>query len=368
MIDYMQIENFKSLKRLSLPLLSLNLFFGMNGMGKSSVIQTLLLMRQSFWENNRSNLDYLYTNGDLIRLGTGKDIFCQSAADDKMRFYVQYDNKVKYDCHYVYELNDFDSDQLERVEKGLDEDYSTALFTDKFSYLGAEHLGPKKQYSVENWKRNGAIKLGTTGEFVVPFLAMEGEKIRIPDIMCHHAGKSNRLIDQVSAWMAEISPGIRLSAQLLPLIEKAKLTISYSGDRLVSEPFLPVNVGFGIPYVLPLIVELLVSDKDSLLLIENPESHLHPKGQTMIAKLISLAAENGCQIVCESHSDHVINGVRVAAKKELISNKKIGIAYFSKNENQETKVNNIFVDAKGNLSNYPSGLLDEWGILMTELM
>ena len=79
MINYMQIENFKSLKKLSLPLEKLNLFFGMNGMGKSSVIQSLLLLRQSFWENLKSNLNYLHTNGDLIRLGTGKDIFCQSA-------------------------------------------------------------------------------------------------------------------------------------------------------------------------------------------------------------------------------------------------------------------------------------------------
>lgn len=137
---------------------------------------------------------------------------------------------------------------------------------------------------------------------------------------------------------------------------------------MISEPFLPVNVGFGIPYVLPLVVELLVSDKDGLLLIENPESHLHPKGQTMIAQLISLAAENGCQIICESHSDHVINGVRVAAKKGLICNYNIGVVYFSKNENQETRVNSISVDRNGNLSDYPPGLLDEWGILMTELI
>ena len=66
------------------------------------------------------------------------------------------------------------------------------------------------------------------------------------------------------------------------------------------------------------------------MLIKNPESHLHPKGQTMIARLISLAANHGCQIICESHSDHVINGVRVAAKQEMISNEKIGIAFFQR--------------------------------------
>jgi len=368
MLNYVQIENFKSIKKLSLPLEELNLFFGMNGMGKSSVIQALLLLRQSFWENYKSGLDCLYTNGEMIQLGTGKDIFCQSGDPDTIRFYLQFSDHAAYDCCYKYEPDQPACDQLMRIGTGINEDYAVPLFSDRFSYLGAEHIGPRKQYSTENWKKNGVARLGTMGEFVVPFLAYEGEKIRIPDDMCLQTGKTNRLIDQVSAWMAEISPGIRISAELLPAIEKAKLAISYSGERLVSDAFLPVNVGFGIPYVLPLVVELLVSGEDSLLLIENPESHLHPKGQTMIAKLIALAANHGCQIICESHSDHVINGVRVAVKKGDINNEKTGVSFFSKNGNQETKVDNIYLDKKGNLSDYPSGLLDEWGILMTELI
>lgn len=317
MINYIQLENFKSIKKLSLPVENLNLFFGMNGMGKSSVIQALLLLRQSFWENHELSLDCLYTNGDMIQLGTGKDIFCQSGVSEIIRFYVQYTNNIKFDCCYKYELNNPNSDQLMRVGERLEGDYSVSLFSGQFSYLGAEHLGPRKQYSIENWKRNGTAKLGTRGEFVVPFLALEGEKIRIPKEMCLPAGKTNRLIDQVSAWMAEI---------------------------------------------------LLVSEKDSLLLIENPESHLHPRGQTMMGKLIALAAEHGSQIICESHSDHVINGIRVAIKNKWIHNEKVEISFFSKNKEQETKVNNIYVDKKGNLSDYPLGLLDEWGILMTELM
>lgn len=368
MINYMQIENFKSIKKLSLPLENLNLFFGMNGMGKSSVIQVLLLLRQSFWENYKSGLDCLYTNGEMIQLGTGRDIFCQSGFSDIIRFYVQFSDDATYDCCYKYESDKPNNDQLARVGAGTGENYAVSLFSEQFSYLAAEHIGPRKQYSIENWRKNGAARLGTMGEFIVPFLALEGEKIRIPDEMCLQTGKTNRLIDQLSAWMAEISPGIRISAELLPAIEKAKLLISYSGDRLVSDSFLPVNVGFGIPYVLPLVVELLISGKDSLLLIENPESHLHPKGQTMIARLISLAANHGCQIICESHSDHVINGVRVAVKNKQISNNKVGVFFFSKNKDQETKVDNIYMDKKGNLSEYPLGLLDEWGILMTELI
>lgn len=366
MIKYIQIENFKSLKKISLPLEPLNLFFGMNGMGKSSVIQALLLLRQSYWENHPSNLQCLYTNGDLVSLGTGGDVLCQNSENEKIRFYIQYSDILKYDCQY--EVEDLKSDQLMRKNQGNGERFDTSLFGNDFWYLGAEHLGPKKEYSTEKWKKDGINQFGNYGEFVVPFLAMWGEKISVSDKMCLKTGKTNRLIDQVSAWMTEISPGIKISAELLPMIEKAKLNISYGGKLQTADPFMPVNVGFGIPYVLPLIVELLISHSGSLLLIENPESHLHPKGQTMIAKLISLAASGGCQILCESHSDHIINGIRVAVNQGFIDNQRLLVSYFSKNEQHETKIQNIDVDKQGNLDEYPVGLLDEWGNLMSQLM
>lgn len=368
MIKYIQIENFKSLKRIALPLSNLNLFFGMNGVGKSSVIQSLLLLRQSFWENRRKCMDLLYTNGELVRLGTGKDIFCQNADDDVIRVYLKYSEDKEYDFRYKYKyMDDIESDCLERCDL-VEEIYDEALFSENFAYLSAEHLGPQKQYSTENWKRDSATKYGNAGEFIVPFLAAEGEMFKVPKELCSPKGKTNKLIDQVSAWMSEISPGIKLSAEFLASIEKAKLSIRYSGERLDTEPFMPVNVGFGIPYVLPLIVELLTSDKNSLILMENPESHLHPKGQSLIAKLIAMVATRGTQIICESHSDHIINGIRVAVKQGVIGCDQLAVSYFGKEKNQNTIVNNLMVDANGNLNEYPDGLLDEWGILMAELI
>lgn len=368
MIKYLQIENFKSLKKIALPLENLNLFFGMNGMGKSSVIQALLLLRQSYWNNYKANIDYLYTNGELVRLGTGRDIICQNAEENSIRFYLQYSEDTKLDFKYAYTELEPDSDCLNCCISTGDFTYDKALFSKDFAYLSAEHLGPRKQYTTENWKKDGVARLGTIGEFVVPYLASEGESFKVSEKLCLPTGKTNHLIDQVSAWMAEISPGIKLSAQYLATMEKATLSIRYSGERLDSEPYMPVNVGFGIPYVLPLIVELLTASPDSLLLIENPESHLHPRGQSMLAQLIAKVAENGCQIICESHSDHIINGIRVAVKQGSIANDHLTVSYFNKNQQQDTKIETIYVDSKGSLSNYPIGLLDEWGILMAELI
>ena len=368
MIRYLQIENFKSLRKNKFSLENLNLFFGMNGMGKSSVIQALLLLRQSFWMNYQKPLEGIYSNGDLVRLGTGRDIMCQTAEEDFIRFYVQCSEKEVYDYKFKYTSDFADKDYLERIQTDNPfESYETALFSGSFYYLGAEHLAPQKQYSTEKWGNSEVNPLGARGEFVVPYLAQYGDKIRVADKLCKK-GKSNRLNDQVSAWMSEISPGIKISAEMMPWLEQAKLLISYKGERLITDSILPVNVGFGIPYVLPLVVELLISNENSILLLENPESHLHPKGQTVIAKLVALAAQNGSQIICESHSDHFINGIRVAVKQQELDHNKLSVMYFDKDIQNETQLTQIMVDEQGELSEYPKGLLDEWGELMSELL
>ena len=116
---------------------------------------------------------------------------------------------------------------------------------------------------------------------------------------------------------------------------------------------------------------LLKSKKDDLIIIENPESHLHPKGQSSIGKLMSPAAQNGAQLFIESHSDHIINGIRVSVKEGLISTDNISVNYFDRNLKSnihETEIINIKIDKNGELSKYPEGLLDEWTNLLMRLI
>lgn len=371
MIRYIQIENFKSLKCVAIPIEGLNLFFGMNGMGKSSIIQALLLLRQSYWENSVKGLQGLKINGELTSLGTSIEILSQNAEEERIRFLVQFDKGKKVDVSYsfigqsqptgVLKILDIGSSQIEFAE-------NEPLFGKGFSYLGADHISPQTGYNAVQWDRDGINPFGGHGEFVVPFLAKEGNSFRVPQELCLDTGKTDRLYDQVSAWMSEISPGIKISAHYLPFEEQAKLDISYVGQRIESSTFSPINVGFGIPYVLPLIIELLTSDKNGILIFENPESHLHPKGQTRIAELITRVANRGTQIMCESHSDHIINGIRVAVKKKTIPCEKISVVYFEKDDNQNTRTDEIAIDSNGNLSDYPDGLLDEWGLQMSMLL
>ncbi len=369
MINYIHIENYKSIKKIGIPLSNLNLFFGMNGMGKSSTIQSILLCRQSFWKNDCNGIDKIYPNGDLIELGTAGEVFCHNADNNELiiRLMDQVSGESEVRC--LFDAGNSLSNSLECIPSKK-ENYESAVYSkDNFVYLSAEHIGPQRKYDYSKWNMEGINKFGNRGEYAVPFLAMNGDRTVVPDELCIYdsATRTNKLIDQVSAWMGKISPGIRLNTELLAGDQEARLTISYNEDWFVSSNNSPINVGFGIPYVLPIIVALLTINEGSIILIENPESHLHPKGQTAMAELMARAAACGAQIICESHSDHIINGVRVCVKEQVVNKDDVTIAYFNKDSSLNTVASIIQIDKNGNLDDYPSGLIDEWGNLMSRL-
>ncbi len=356
---------------MNIGLSNLNLLFGMNGMGKSTTIQSLLLCRQSFWKNEKSNMSKLFPNGELVRLGTAKDIYCVSAEPkETLDIKLYYSEEQNYQFSYLYDDKMPHNNYMiaQNTNNGTNVNYDCSLFNDNFVYLSAEHLGPRNKYDYSEWNNSGINRFGINGEFIVPYLAMNSN-YKVPEKLCCTESKSDQtLINQASAWMSRISPGVRFETELLLADQEAKLKIAYNEQWSVSDSYSPVNVGFGIPYVLPVITTLLTCNKDSLIIVENPESHLHPKGQAAIAELMAAAADYGAQIICESHSDHIINGVRVAVKEGKIDNSKVTVNYFQKDKNLNTEHEKIKIDKNGNLSNYPSGLLDEWGELMSKLI
>ena len=109
---------------------------------------------------------------------------------------------------------------------------------------------------------------------------------------------------------------------------------------------------------MPIIVSGLIAEKGSLLIVENPEAHLHPSGQSRIGQFLAAIASTGVQVVIETHSEHVINGVRIAALKDFIANDKI-LINFLKKENGEIEINSIEVNELGDLNDFPEGFFDQ---------
>ncbi len=205
--------------------------------------------------------------------------------------------------------------------------------------------------------------MGSKGEYTVDFLAKDENDPNPRNIpnsqLSHPQAKSLKLIDQVEAWMREISPGTRITIKSHS--DMGLVNIQYS-DR-DSNPYRATNVGFGITYTLPIIVAALASYRGTLLLIENPEAHLHPRGQVIMGELLALAASCGIQVVIETHSDHVLNGIRLAVHGGKIKPENVQLHYFQRQEKQEqafTRVISPRINRNARIDRWPDGFFDEW--------
>jgi predicted ATPase len=96
-------------------------------------------------------------------------------------------------------------------------------------------------------------------------------------------------------------------------------------------------------------------------LIENPEAHLHPRGQARIAELLALAASCGIQVLIETHSDHVLNGIRLAVHDGKLSPEDVQLHFFQRRQSDgQSLVVSPHIDKNGRIDQWPEGFFDEW--------
>lgn len=129
----------------------------------------------------------------------------------------------------------------------------------------------------------------------------------------------NSLLEQTKSWLDRIAPGVSPKILLNPQVRTSELRYEFIEGKTKTNSYRSVNVGFGITYVLPLIVAILSAKPGDILVLENPEAHIHPSGQRMLGELIALAGNGGVQVIVETHSDHILNGIRIAVKKKEIA-------------------------------------------------
>ena len=162
--------------------------------------------------------------------------------------------------------------------------------------------------------------------------------------------------------MSEFSPGLRIELMADVTKDAVSLRYRFEARRGVSNSFRATNVGFGVSYTLPVVVAILSASPGDLILLEAPEAHLHPRGQSRLGELLARAASSGVQILVETHSDHVMNGVRVAVHEGLLPSNNAGFLYFGwdpKLEDGATSVRQIVMDEDGRINDWPDGFFDE---------
>ena len=113
-------------------------------------------------------------------------------------------------------------------------------------------------------------------------------------------------------------------------------------------------------------VAVLSAQKGALIIIENPEAHLHPNGISKLTELLCIASQAGIQIIVETHSDHVVNGVLVQTinhsknAKKGIQKDLVKIYQFYRDENENcTTSTELKIQEYGKLDKNPEGFFDQ---------
>lgn len=103
----------------------------------------------------------------------------------------------------------------------------------------------------------------------------------------------------------------------------------------------PVNIGSGVSYLISIIISCLGSSDNDILIIENPEIHLHPKAQSKLCEFLYFVSKANRQIFVETHSDHIFNGLRVGIATKQMKQEEISVNFFGLDDKNETQCNPI---------------------------
>lgn len=380
MIYNLNINNFKSHKNTNLELSRLNVFCGNNGVGKSSAMQLLLLLREAYIKDR--SFEILDLKSNPVKIGTANDAIYEFGESDEFSLSIKTEKGISI-FSFLAKSEDDKVKSFIRLNKdtsmilnGVEEE---SLFNTNFQFISAYRLGPQTQYPkddkiIDVYKQISVID--GNSEYFVHYLDRY-RNLEVISEICNPNTLYSDLFSQVIAWEKEISQGINIDIQDMG---KLGYVLKYSFDTETSTRktsyFEATNVGFGLSYVMPILVAILSSPKGSLLFIENPEAHLHPNGIAKLTELICLASQAGIQIIIETHSDHVINGVLVQSKTFETSNGNIGIDrnnislyQFERNfKNHSTNAKKIEIEMGGRLVEQPVGFFDQIGKDLDKIM
>jgi predicted ATPase len=368
MLTRLDLEHFKCFELLKLPLSQLTLLSGANATGKSSVMQALVLIHQTICEQEWSSK--LMMNGEELALGTvtdvidkitGRSTFSIGMVDDDSPVRWEFERGDKRDMSATVRRLQIDTRefasgfQLRYLFPVLDskETPNLAQRLLRLSYLTAERVGPREVYPLEDPASVQVV--GPRGEKAASLLHWGREESVLPNLVLADAPPTR--LRQVEARMRQFFPACSIEVQQVPQVNAVTLGIRTSS---ATDYHRPVNVGFGLTQALPIFVAALSANKSDLLLVENPEVHLHPAGQVKMALFLATVAAAGVQVILETHSDHILNGIRRAVKTGVIPHHRVICHYFRDREEPGDQVVTPLIDKNGNIDAWPKGFFDQF--------
>lgn len=397
MISQLDLVSFKCFDRLKLPLGPLTLLSGVNGSGKSSVLHSLVFLHQASTDTgygSQSETGRIKLKGKDIDFGSVVDLLDRTTGQNRFEIGVAGDG-VK--CWWTFSGGRNEMSLELRSAKINGKEYEDFPFLvglfpivkaiwpprlrwllGNLTFISAEREGPRDLYPLEDKHvghdpkyvfgdneggstianaRNYTFfgRVGVRGENTASVLFQGSDELVKEDLRLPE--HSPTLLHQVGAWMNKFFPGCALEVQRVPNRNYVTLGMRMSEKTDFLRPF---HSGFGLTQVLPIVVAALSIPEGNILLIENPEVHLHPAGQALMGQFLGEVAMSGIQVVVETHSDHVLNGIRRAVKSGRIPAKKVDLHFFRARSDGDPQVLSPMIDGDGNIDYWPTGFFDQF--------
>ncbi len=427
MITHIRMKNFKSWKDSGkIDLAPLTGFFGTNSSGKSSLMQMLLVLKQTAQNSNPDEVISFGNKDSFINLGSFKDVIFGHLKDEilELEFGCKlqkpimldvYDNQdlmikiesfifntsissISSNLHvseliYTVEvptsiiirwkdremLVEFNSQQ--EISKIYDTSYGDRncygktsilykelrLFTDAFetTFSNVFYLGPTRvePQRFYHWQGTHPKDINQWGNQTIEALL----SARVRKLKTNQDKEKIPIEDKISNWLQEMDLAHSYSLDLVT--EGAQEYEVRLQKNSLSPPVTLVDMGYGLGQFLPVLVLCYYAPEGSTLILEQPGIHLHPRVQSQVADLlIEVVKERNLQILVESHSEHLLNRLQRRIAEEKISSEETAL-YFCRNDDGESTIEQLKIDEFGNIFNWPDKFFgDEMGDLfaMTE--
>lgn len=397
-MEELYIENFKGIESERIGFKKLTILAGENGAGKSTVIQALSIIKQSYDIHKLPiiKMESLYLNDYYCELGSFRDVLYCEAKEDLIVF--GFKNQESQQVSLICKEDTQNANQLSVVHVKTTnflpiQKNFVDLFISDFDFIGADRFGPKTFFHVDG--NFSTKKVGKYGEYTGVLLGkLKSDHVFFSDL--------NNALQKIFGYVeiqADHIDGANIS--ILQITNSKTKGLGYKN---------PVNMPYGISYVLPIIVSCLLRDpiryeykrmvekipvlhfekseahlninithesskeleeiiENPTVVIENPEAHLHPAAQSKLGVFLAQMASKGVQIILETHSDHIINGIRKAIRSNIISHEDVLFNFFEKGQfvGQNT-IKEIYATKEGALSEWPKGFFDQYENDLMDLM
>lgn len=357
MLKEIFIDGYKSINQEKLDLQPFTLFSGVNSAGKSSVIQAINYVL----DMQRQQLG-IKGDSDDVEIGRFVDVRNSVKGNKEIYFRLTEHSPDGVSCEAVVIYRGSELMNTAKTDFTPYEQMKKYMGQYKIIYLSTERVGVQNTYEL-NVRNPWAI--GDRGKYVFSYLACFGQE-RLPETKFiynpEEVGMS--LNNQVNYWMDYLL-GFQIQVKTVPEVDQ--VIAMYANSRS-NRYYRAANVGTGVTYIAMLVIAALSCKEGDTLIIENPEIHLHPRAQSRLMEFAAFLCDRGLQIIMESHSDHIYNGMRKCIKRKSLDRGKIAVYYFELDDTMQTKVYHIAFNDQGAEENHPYGMFDQFDDDLDELI